>query len=438
MPTLRDASLNEVCSLVTDGTHDTPKRVQNGYPLIKAKEIVGGQIDFVTCDQISEVEHLQVIARSKPEYGDTLFAHIGASLGEAAFVQTHCSFSIKNIALFKPNPEIINQRYLYYMVISPTFQDLAKQTKTGSAQPFLSLGHLRSHRVRYHESLNDQRKIAAILSAYDDLIENNLRRIKILEEMAQNLYREWFVKFRFPGHQQVRFTDSPLGQIPEGWEIKALGSLMEEHIGGGWGNDVEDDNYTEPAWVIRGTDIPTARSCDLSKVPFRYHKKSNLQSRRLMPGDIVFEVSGGSKGQPLGRSLYISSELLAAFNGAPVICASFCKRIKPDTEQYASELLYLSFLDAYISGEIEQYQVQSTGISNYKWSDYLEKVSRCVPPIALQERFCELSAPLFSKIGTLGRKNTNLRCTRDLLLPRLISGEVDVSELDIKGPEEVA
>ena len=95
-------------------------------------------------------------------------------------------------------------------------------------------------------------------------------------------------------------------------------------------------------------------------------------------------------------------------------------------------------MDAYISGEIEQYQVQSTGISNYKWSDYLEKVKRCVPPIPLQDFFCELSAPLFSETATLGRKNTNLRRTRDLLLPRLISGELDVSELDITIPNEAA
>jgi type I restriction enzyme S subunit len=306
---------------------------------------------------------------------------------------------------------------------------------TGAAQPKLSQENLKRIELRL-PPLPAQRKIAAILSAYDDLIENNLRRIKILEEMAQNLYREWFVKFRFPGHQRARFTNSLLGQIPEGWEVKRLGDLISEHIGGGWGNDIEDDKHSESAWVIRGTDIPDARSCNFSKVPFRHHTKSNLKSRRLIPGDIVFEVSGGSKGQLVGRSLYISSELLAAFNGDPVICASFCKRIQPNSEEYASELLYLSFLAAYESGEIEQYQVQSTGISNYKWLAYLEKVSRCVPPIALQGRFRELSAPLFSEIATLGRKNTALRRTRGLLLPRLISGKLDVSELDIAIPEE--
>lgn len=329
---------------------------------------------------------------------------------------------------------VLVTRYVYYALRLQL--ELMKSISTGVATKFLTLSLLNRTQIPIPPPLT-QRKIAAILSAYDDLIENNLRRIKILEEMAQNLYREWFVKFRFPGYQHVQFTDSPLGPIPKGWKVKLLGDLISEHIGGGWGNDFEDERHTEPAWVIRGTDIPNARACNLVNVPFRYHSTSNLKSRRLMPGDIVFEVSGGSKGQALGRSLYVSSELLAAFNGVSVICASFCKRIQPDSEQYASELLYLSFLDAYTSGEIEQYQVQSTGISNYKWSAYLEKVRRCVPPIALQERFCELISPLFSEIATLGRKNTILRRSRDLLLPKLISGEVDVSELDITVPAEV-
>lgn len=228
---LIESSLAEVCSLVTDGTHDTPRRVESGYPLIKAKEIVGGNIDFETCDQISEQDHLEVIARSKPERGDTLFAHIGASLGEAAYVNTNREFSIKNIALFKPNPALIDGRYLYYLVISPEFQALAKGTKTGSAQPFLSLGQLRSYRITFHRDLPIQRRIASILSTYDDLIENNQRRIKILEEMARSLYREWFVNFRYPGHEKVPLVDSPLGPIPKGWEFSEFRNLFNIKYG---------------------------------------------------------------------------------------------------------------------------------------------------------------------------------------------------------------
>ncbi len=112
--------------------------------------------------------------------------------------------------------------------------------------PNLNTKILRSIPVR-HPDLPTQRKIAGILSAYDDLIENNLRRIKILEQMAQSLYREWFVHFRFPGHESATFKDSELGRIPEGWEVKTLEELTEvildcrgktpKKLGGDWSED---------------------------------------------------------------------------------------------------------------------------------------------------------------------------------------------------------
>jgi type I restriction enzyme S subunit len=228
---LATATLAQICRLVTDGTHDTPRRVTTGFPLIKAKEIVGGRIDFETCDEISEEDHLEVISRSKPERGDTLFAHIGASLGEAAYVNTDRPFSIKNIALFKPDPAKINGRYLYYLVISPTFQGLAKSARTGSAQPFLSLGILRGHPVSFHEAISDQVRIASILGAYDDLIEVNRCRIELLEEMARRLFEEWFVHFRFPGHERCPKVETQGGLLPEGWHFCPLEEMLVLHRG---------------------------------------------------------------------------------------------------------------------------------------------------------------------------------------------------------------
>jgi type I restriction enzyme S subunit len=156
-----------------------------------------------------------------------------------------------------------------------------------------------------------------------------------------------------------------------------------------------------------------------------HHTSSNLRSRKLAAGDIVFEVSGGSKGQPVGRTLLITPELLSALDG-DVICASFCKRIRPDTDAYGSELLYLSFLEGYESGEIEQFQVQSTGISNFKWTEYIAKTERVVPPAVLRLRFRQQAAPLFTQIATLGLQIQTLRRTRDLLLPRLLAGQVEI------------
>lgn len=270
-----------------------------------------------------------------------------------------------------------------------------------------------------------QRRVAGILSAYDELIENSQRRIKILEAMARALYREWFVHFRFPGHEQHPHVESSFGRTPKGWEVKPLESLMIDHIGGGWGKEVADEDHSEPAWVIRGADIPGARNSQVAGVPHRFHAASNLRSRKLASGDILFEVSGGSKGQPVGRTLLVTSELLSAFDG-DVICASFCKRIRPGADGYGAELLYLSFLEGYESGEIERFQVQSTGISNFKWTEYISKTERVVPPEPVGSAFRAHVAPLFAQIATLGLQMQNLRRTRDLLLPRLLSGQIDL------------
>ena len=121
--------------------------------------------------------------------------------------------------------------------------------------------------------LATQRKIAALLSAYDDLIENNLRRIEILEEMARHLYREWFLEFRFPGHESVRLGESPLGLLPEGWRVVRLNSLISKHIGGGWGKESRDPEHTEPAWVLRGYRSP---GC----APVRLHERSASVAHR--------------------------------------------------------------------------------------------------------------------------------------------------------------
>jgi len=275
-----------------------------------------------------------------------------------------------------------------------------------------------------------QRKIAGILSAYDDLIENNRRRIVLLEEMAQALYREWFVHFRYPGHEQDALVESALGAIPEGWGVKAFGELLKYHIGGGWGKDVPDEEYTERAYVIRGTDIPSARYVSVANCPLRFHKKSNIASRQIQVKDIIFEVSGGSKGQPVGRALQVSQQLINAFD-EDLICASFCKILRVKEEIIRPEVLFFHLQEIYRDGRIEKYQVQSTGIINFKFVYFLENEMIIIPSTLIQEQFVEIINPMLETVQVLGAKNANLRRTRDLLLPRLIGGELDVAGLDI-------
>jgi len=367
------------------------------YPVFGSNGIIGHSDDF-------RYENGIIIGR------------VGAYCGAVAYCQERFWASDNTLVAFPANDQF-DTRFLFYLLHNAKLSSYAG----GAAQPLVTQSVLKQVEVRVPQ-LPTQRRVAGILSAYDELIENNQRRIRILEEMARSLYREWFVHFRYPGHEAVPLTDSPLGPIPQEWEVKSLGSLMIEQIGGGWGKDVPDEKHTEPAWVIRGTDIPEARSCQVANVPHRFHSVSNLRSRRLQAGDIIFEVSGGSKGQPVGRTLLVTPQLLSALGNDAVICASFCKRICPDITGYGSELLYLSFLEGYESGEIEQFQVQSTGISNFKWTEYLEKIARVIPPESLRIRFRDLVKPMLSQAATLGLQTANLRRTRDLLLPRLLSG----------------
>jgi type I restriction enzyme S subunit len=216
--------------------------------------------------------------------------------------------------------------------------------------------------------------------------------------------------------------------LPAGWEAKPFGELLSFDINGGWGEEEPNEQFVIPAYVIRGTDIPDGRYGKFDKVPFRYHEQSNFASRQLLEGDIVIEIAGGSKGQPVGRALLIGRQLLAKFDNK-VICASFCKLLRPNQSIVSSEYLYLHLREIYENDVIEKYQTQSTGIINFKSTFFLEDNLVIVPDKTMMVKFTEFARPIFEMIVTLGAKNANLRWTRDLLLPRLVSGE---TKLDAK------
>jgi type I restriction enzyme S subunit len=371
-------------------------------------------------------EHSKAI--TKPSLGDVLVGIIG-SLGEPYVVRATDRFGLSSsVAILRPNKNLLLPKYLYYWMRGAKFQSAVYGIKGGVAQSYLSLEMIRSLPVEF-PNLDAQRRIVDILSACDDLIENNTRRIQILEQMAQLLYRVWFVNFRFPCHDKVKMVESEIGLVPKGWRVSNIGELFELHIGGGWGEEMQEAEFTSPAYVIRGTDIPPARIGNLDKCPLRYHKKSNLASRVLEPWDIVFEVSGGSKGQPVGRSLLIHPKVLSAFGG-DVMCASFCKLLRPKTSRIGVAHLYQYLLEIYSNGIIDKYQVQSTGITNFKFAVFLEDAKLAVPPEDIRDKFEQLCRPILDTVFVLGRKNANLRETRDLLLPKLVSGEVSVENLE--------
>lgn len=220
--------IREVYAGMYDGPHATPKPSESGPIFLGIKNVgESGQLDLSYVRHISEEEYPRWIKRVKLRYGDIVFSY-EATLNRYAMIPKGFRGCLgRRMALIRPDESKACGKFLYYYFFGQEWRNvIAQNTLIGSTVDRIPIAKLPDFPITV-PPLPTQRKIAAILSAYDDLIENNLRRIKMLEEMAQNLYREWFVKFRFPGHQHARLTDSPLGRIPEGWEVVSLGKITE-------------------------------------------------------------------------------------------------------------------------------------------------------------------------------------------------------------------
>ena len=263
-------------------------------------------------------------------------------------------------------------------------------------------------------SLSTQKKIASVLSAYDNLIENNNKRIKILEQTAENLYKEWFVRFRFPGHETAPIENG----IPKGWEIKPLNDWLIDNFNGGWGEEDALGKKSTPASVIRGTDIEDIKSAAIDNVPLRYHSEKDVSQKNLKAHDIILELSNGNINN-IGRTLYIDKLLLTHFNN--VMCASFCKTLRFKNESEAFYIwLYIQYLQN--SGLMNYYKNTGTnGINNFNFKRFL-KMKIAMPNNSLLEPFFQL----YQNIFLLREHNYNLTKQRDLLLPRLMSGKLAV------------
>jgi type I restriction enzyme S subunit len=268
--------------------------------------------------------------------------------------------------------------------------------------------------------LPTQRKIAAILSAYDDLIENNTRRIEILEEMARSIYREWFVKFRFPGHEQVQMVDSELGLIPEGWEVKQLDDIVLEIIDyrGKTPKKLGGDWSESGILAISAKNIKQGKLINLDKsncVDEALYKK--WMKSELKQGDILMTSEA-----PLGELYYLVKH------------HKFCLSQRVYSIRANPDIIHPPILFSALYSPLIQEQIYArqsgTTVLGIRQTE-LRKVSVIVPLMELQISAAKMLDDFFNAIETLQVKNDNLRQTRDLLLPRLISGEIDVENLDI-------
>lgn len=325
----------------------------------------------------------------------------------------------------------VDQKFLYFLVGSDTFLNKAIESSEGTKMPRASWDFIANYRFPI-PAFNEQQQIASILSSLDDKIELNKKMNKMLEEIGKALFKRWFVDFEFPNDDGKPYkssggemADSEIGEIPKGWKIKPLRELVEYYVGGGWGSEQQNENHTIEAAVVRGTDIPAIKTGSYGSPPIRFHKESNYRSRVLEEGDIVFEVSGGSTDQPVGRSCLILDGLLNQYCNKP-ICASFCKLIRPIKD--LGYLLQPSFELLYSTDEIYKYQEKSTGITNYKFEFFLDEYKLVLPLIpSLITQYISFSKSLNNRISVLSVENENLKKIRDSLLPRLMSGKLRVN-----------
>ncbi len=395
---------------------DLGRVVTGKTPPTKEPELYGENYAFITPTDIGNDSRYVETARFISERGRE--RHSSAMLPTKAVCFT-CIASIGKICMTNQmsltnqqiNSIIVDQekhdpQYVFYLLRTET--ERIRALASGVATPIINKSAFSDIEIEV-PPLPTQRKIAAILSAYDDLIENNLRRIKILEEMAQALYREWFVKFRFPGHEQARFVDSPLGRIPEGWEVKRLADVCDLTMG----QSPRSEYYN-----AEGIGLPFHQG--VTDFGDRYPTERlycTVEGRVAEKGDILFSVRA-----PVGR-INIATTKIVIGRGLSAI------RHRAGFQWFAYHLLKESFRE-------EDSMGGGTIFKSVTRSD-MEGISFLSPELPPLQQYERLVEPMEIQIEDLTRKNSNLRRTRDLLLPKLVSGEVDVSELDIAVPEAV-
>jgi type I restriction enzyme S subunit len=286
--------------------------------------------------------------------------------------------------------------------------------------PNINTGIVRNMEVRFPDRAT-QRLVVGLLSAYDDLIENNTRRIQILEEMALAIYREWFVEFRYPGREGVARVDSGIGPIPEGWSATPVGSVVEALGGGTPAKDRSE--YWEGGTIewFTPTDLTAASSMFISESKARITPRGLASSSaRLFPARSVMMTSRATIGV-----VSINTQE-AATNQGFITCVP-------------NDRINVYHLYFWLKDNVEQFSALASGAT---FKEINKSIFRSIPIVVaeptVERDFADLMKPIGGLIENLLKARSILRNTRDLLLPRLISGEIDVSELDIDNSGLVA
>lgn len=413
-------AIKDICTGIYDGPHATPPLSDTGAIFLGISNFNNGRLDFSDIRYISEDDLPKWTKRVIPQKNDIVFSY-EATLNLYAIIPEGFRGCLgRRMALLRVNETKADYKFLYYYFYSDAWRATVNENIVlGATVDRIPLIKFPDFQVEL-PPLETQHRIADILSAYDNLIENNQKQIKLLEEAAQRLYKEWFVDLRFPGHENTKIVDG----VPEGWTRNPIQDFISYEIGGGWGEELQNEKSMIPAYVIRGTDIKGLVNGQLQSVPYRYHTAGSLETRKLLDGDIVFEVSGGSKTEGVARTVRIIDLMLKTWENS-VICASFCKRIKPIPN--FSQYLYDSFRWMRLNGKTQEYDKKSaSSIVNYRWKDFLAQEKILKPDEETISQYNNIAGTIYTKIIVCSCQIEQAKMKRDILLPKLMSGELEV------------
>lgn len=396
----RNFTLKDVCEAIVDCEHKTAPTRPTGHPSIRTPNIGRGRLVLDGVHRVSEETYKLWTQRMEPRPGDLILAR-EAPVGNVAIIPRGLRVCLgQRTVLIRADRRKVLPEYLVYLMLGDEIQGRVQSLSNGATVHHLNMKDIRDLLLPVLPEMDEQRRIASILSAYDDLIANNMRRIEILEELARCIYEEWFVDFSFPGHESVRMVESELGQIPEGWSVRQLDDVSTVTMG----LSPKGDTYNEGG---EGTPLVNG------PVEFGEHftkkvKWTTAPTKFCGPGDLIVCVRGSTTGK------YVKSDDIYCLGRG--VCA-----VRSD---------YQCFVDQLFIHQLPTLLAQTGGSTFPSWTGpQLKTHPVLAPPQDLMHQFETVAEPMSKAVLAYSRQNTNLRLTRDLLLPKLISGELDVSLL---------
>lgn len=421
----KEVTLGDLCEISSSKRIFAKEYQTNGIPFYRGKEIIEKQKGNTISNElfISRNRYEEIKAKyGVPQQRELLLTSVGTLGVPYVIKEEEFYFKDGNLTWFR-HFNGLDVEYLYYWFLSPYGKNEINAKAIGSTQKALTIDSLSKFNIKIPINLEDQRRIASILSSLDRKIELNNKINADLEEMAQAIFKNWFVDFE--PFKDSKFVDSELGMIPEGWKVGSYSEMIESLISGDWGKETPQGNYTHEVACVRGCDFQDINNGVRGKTPQRYILEKNYQTKHLKDKDILVEISGGTATVSTGRTSLVTEELLKKYKH-DIVCTNFCKVLRP-LSQFSS-YVYYSWKYKYDNDIMFGYENGTSGIKNFAIKDFIEKE----PVLILKEQdiveFQKIIDNLQKQKQIKGTENTTLSLLRDTLLPRLMSGELEVPE----------